>query len=107
MIRAAHLRRLTFPGLVTAVAFAALVWGRGYPWQLAVLVAGAIGALVYTLRRTGEILSQERKAIGLDTKSDSAALAAETTPRPDEQRASQEQMRRAAEHETDQAKEEP
>lgn len=37
---------------VAAVAFVVLSAGRGYPWQLALLTAVAIGALVYSTWRT-------------------------------------------------------
>lgn len=47
------------PALVVVAAFGALAL-RGYPWQLAAVAAGAIGALTYALRRT---MQQMRKVI--------------------------------------------
>lgn len=47
------------PSLVVLAAFSALAL-RGYPWQLAAVAAGAIGALTYALRRT---MQQMRKVI--------------------------------------------
>ncbi len=40
------------PLAVTLGAFSILYWGRGYPWQLALLASTAIGALIYAGRRT-------------------------------------------------------
>ena len=40
------------PLALAAVAFLVLTRARGYPWQLALLAAVAIGALVYVTRRT-------------------------------------------------------
>lgn len=40
------------PLAVAAAVFAALYFGRGYPWQLALLAATAIGAFIHVTRRT-------------------------------------------------------
>lgn len=52
--------RLWLPALATLLAFAALVLWRGYPWQLALVAALAIGILVYAARRTFEQIRQLR-----------------------------------------------
>ena len=46
--------RWLVPLLAGAGTYAFLVSGRHYPWQLALLVALAIAALVYSTRRTLE-----------------------------------------------------
>ena len=40
------------PLAVVAGTFLALTWARGYPWQLALMAALAIGALIYVTQRT-------------------------------------------------------
>ncbi len=40
------------PLAATIGAYLFLTWGRGYPWQLALLAATAVGALIYAGRRT-------------------------------------------------------
>ncbi len=40
------------PLAVTLGTFLILYQGRGYPWQLALLAATAVGALIYAGRRT-------------------------------------------------------
>lgn len=40
------------PLAATIGAYLFLTQGRGYPWQLALLAATAVGALIYASRRT-------------------------------------------------------
>ena len=44
--------RWILPVVGAAGAFLAFLWGAGYPWQLALLTATAIGALVYSGQAT-------------------------------------------------------
>ncbi len=43
-------------GTAASFAFVLLLLGRGYPWQLALLTAGAIGALTYSTLRAAQNL---------------------------------------------------
>ena len=45
-----------------AIAFGYVLAGRGYPWQLAAMVAGGVGALVFSaLRSTARLRETTRR----------------------------------------------
>jgi hypothetical protein len=66
------------PVVVAAAAFLALFVLRGYPWQLALLAGGAIGALVYVALRT----VQNMRHLAATTGSSTMAPTYRTTASP-------------------------
>jgi uncharacterized membrane protein len=90
---------------VAAAAFATLAWVRGYPWQLALLAALAIGALVYVTGRTIQNmrqLSRSDRTAKVVWTPDSAGV-----PREDGRRGGQQQVGGAAQDPAGQQQDHP
>lgn len=90
---------------VAAAAFATLSWVRSYPWQLALLAALAIGALVYVSGRTIQNMRQL-------SRSDRTARVVWTpdssgVPREDDRRGGQQQVGGAAQDPAGQQQDHP
>ena len=93
------------PLALAAVAFLVLTRARGYPWQLALLAAVAIGALVYVTGRTIQNmrqLSRSDRTAKVVWTPDSAGV-----PREDGRRGGQQQVGGAAQDPAGQQQDHP
>lgn len=100
------MRRPIVPAAVVVAAIIALRFLRDYPWPLALMTGGAIGVLIWALRRTLDQL----RALGWSRDQPSLVFDSgvpDRAPGPDRHSSDEQQMNEPAQGEADQEQEQP